>query len=276
MIRHIIQSNGPRSDRGTKCSSGLLYPALAGLLVISSPLLAQSADTPSDAATIQPGDSRFDTPEFEDYQAVYTSSSSKTGGFTLQARKSGDGKKLAMIDIIPMTNYVIVAQRQIDLASHRAEFGSGPFFAWGQEFVVSSSDGTNYSWTRSPIGGGASKQMQGPIANGGYVSEMFSPTLASLMPMPVGAKFQMPEAYPRKGETVSSEFDQYEVLSKETLSLPSGLGCECWKIEKKTWNGMIEHIWVAREAPFVFRRIRDVGGQREFQSDLLAFTQLSL
>ncbi|MEO9469742.1 hypothetical protein [Parasphingorhabdus sp.] len=260
--------------RSTRYCTGLACSILATLSLSQISATAQTPDKSDDAVTIQPGDERFNTPAFDDYQAVYTSSSSKTGGFTLQVRKSGDGKKLAMIDIIPMPNYVIVAQRQIDLKTHRAEFGSGPFFAWGQEFVVSSSNGKNYSWTRTPIGPGAPKQMQGTIANGGYVSEMFSPTLASLMPMSVGTRFQLPEAYPRKGEFVSSEYDSYQVLRKENLSLPSGFSCDCWMIEKKTWNGMTEHIWVSRKAPFVFRRIRDVGGKREFQSDLLAFTQL--
>ncbi len=244
--------------------------ALTALMVVASPTQANPEMGP-----ILPGDGSFDTPEFEDYQAVYTSSSSKTGGFTLQARKTGDGKKLAIIDIIPMANNVIVAQRQIDLETHRAEFGAGPYFAWGQEFVVSGSDGENYSWTRIPIGGGAPTQMQGPIANGGYVSEMFSPTLASLMPMPVGATFQLPDSSPRQDETVSSQFDSYRVVRTETLTLDSGFSCECWMIEKTRGNGAIEHIWVARQAPFVFRRIRDVGGEREFTSDLLAFTELT-
>ena len=226
------------------------------------------------ATTILPGDARFNTPAFDDYQAVYTSSSSKTGGFTLQVRTSGDGRKLSMIDIIPMQEYVIVAQRQIDLRTHRAEFGAGPFFAWGEEFIVSSSDGENYDWTRLPIGPGEPKQMTGEIAHQGYVSEMFSPTLASLMPMDVGAVFKVPEAYPRKGEFVSSELSEFEVLRKEQLETPSGLRCDCWVIEKRSWNGMTEQIWVAREAPFVFRRIRDIGGRREFASDLLDFQTL--
>ncbi|MCG8434100.1 MAG: hypothetical protein MJA83_08730, partial [Gammaproteobacteria bacterium] len=75
---------------------------------------------------------------------------------------------------------------------------------------------------------------------------------------------------------VSSEFDEYEVLSKERLNLGPGLDCECWVIQKKRWgDGSIEQIWVARKAPFVFRRHRDVGGRRDFVSDLLDFRNLA-
>lgn len=271
---HDVQANVPvgRRSRNSGASRAISHTMAAIAMLASSPAL--SGEATADPTTIMPGDARFNTPEFEDYQAMYSSSSSTTGGFTFQARKSGDGKKLAMIDIIPLANYVIVAQRQIDLATHRLEFGAGPYLAWGQEFVVSVSDGTSYSWSRSPIGAGDHKQSAGPIANGGYVSEMFSPTLASLMPMEIGSRFRLPEAYPRADETVTSEFDDYHVLRKERLELPSGFGCECWLIEKKTWNGMTDHIWVSREAPFVFRRIRDIGGKREFTSDLLAYSRL--
>lgn len=261
----------PQIRRGAVLGTALTA-LLSSCVLASSP--AQSEEVPPVSIAILPGDPRFDTPDFDDYQAVYASSSSKTGGFTLQARKSGDGNKLAMIDIIPMANYVIVAQRQIDLVTHRAEFGAGPYFAWGQEFVVSASDGTNYNWSRNPIGAGTQKQSVGSIANGGYISEMFSPTLASLMPMEVGEKFRLPEAYPHGDETVTSEFDEYQILRKEKLDLDSGFSCECWLIEKKMWGGTTEHIWVSREAPFVYRRVRDVGGMREFSSDLLAYTRL--
>ena len=266
-------------ERGSRIASAL--PTVILLVAafgagVGDEVVAQSSSGGSseDVVTILPGDKRFKTPEFDDYEVVYTSRSSKTGGFTLQARKSGDGKKLSIVDIIPMQNNVIVAQRQIDLKSHRAEFSAGPFFAWGTEFVFGQADNRGYNWTRVPIGQGKPKQMVGEIKNSGYISEMFSPTLASLMPMDVGAKFRVPEAYPRKGDFVSSEFDEYKVLRKERLSLPSGLSCDCWVIEKKTWNGSTERIWVSREAPFVFRRIRDFGGRREFTSDALSFRKL--
>ena len=228
----------------------------------------------ADGPAILPGDQRFNLPDFEDYQAVYSSSSSKTGGFTLHVRKSGDGKKLSLTDIIPMMNFVIVAQRQIDLATQRLEFGAGPYFAWGQEFIVSQSDGSGYSWSRNPIGSGDHKEAKGAITHKGYISDMFTPTLAALMPMKVGQNFKLPAAYPRKDETVTSELDSYSVLAKEKLKLSPGLSCECWKIKKKGWSGSTEHIWVSREAPFIFRRIRNVGGKNEFASDLLSYTIL--
>lgn len=241
---------------------------------LAAPGAMAAPEQAEDSRDIRPGDPRFNTPAFEDYQAVYTSSSSKTGGFTLQARKTGDGEKLTLIDIIPMENDVIVAQRVIDLKTHRAIFGAGPYFAWGKEYVVSRSDGDRYAWARTPVEGGDPKMMDGEISNGGYISEMFSPTIASLMPMEVGSKFRVPEAVPWADETVSSEFDEYEILRKERLKLKSGLKCECWVIEKRSRGGMTDRIWVSREAPFVFRRIRDIGGEREFTSDLLSYTSL--
>ncbi len=253
--------------------------ALAVLLGLGGTACASGARAATDsgaaeAPVIMPGDERFDTPDFGDYQAVYTSSSSKTGGFTLHARTSGDGGTLSLVDIIPMQDSVIVAQRNIDLTSHRLLSGAGPYFAWGAEFVVSQATPESYDWARIPIGGGEPARASGPLQHGGYVSEMFSPTLASLMPMAIGSAFRLPSAYPRKGEFVSSELDEYRVLRRERLALEPGLGCHCWVIEKKTWSGTTELIWVAREAPFVFRRHRDVGGRRDFVSDLLAYEKL--
>ena len=245
----------------TACATNAAAPARA----------EQSADQKQASLVISPGDSRFNTPDIPDYEAVYNSSSSKTGAFTLHVRTSGSGEKLTLVDVIPMQDNVIVAQRQIDLATHRADFGAGPFFAWGPEIVVSQSNAETYSWTRVPIGGGAPKQASGEIQHGGYVSDMFSPTIASLMPMAPGAKFQLPEATPRKGEFVSAELSTYEILRRENLDLGDGLNCNCWVISKTNSGGATEEIWVDRKAPYVFRRVRDKGGAREFTSDLLAF-----
>ena len=236
-----------------------------------SPLAASGEDS---VMTVLPGDKRFNTPDFDDFEVVYTSSSSQNGEFTMQARQTGDGKKLTLIDIIPMKENVIVAQRVINLKTHRAEFSAQPYFAWGAEFVVGQSSPQGYDWTRIPIGGGEAKRMTGAVENGGYVDVMFTPTLAALMPMEIGELFRMPEAYPRKGEFVSSEFNEYEVLRQERLDLPSGLSCDCWMIEKRAWNDTVSHYWVAREAPFVFRRIRNVGSRREMVSDALGFRLL--
>lgn len=259
----------------TQKLSALLLRFVVLNLGISASWLCAGADALAQASTtarnILPDDAAFNTPPFDDYEALYSSSSSKTGAFTLQARKAGDGKTLTMIDIIPMAGDVIVAARRIDLATHRAEFTSGPYFAWGAEFVVSQSDGERFNWVRVPVGDGEPVQLSGDAAHGGYVSEMFSPTLASLMPMAPGSLFRLPAAYPRKDGSVSVEFDEYRVLRRETLEFEGVQGCECWVIEKNSWSGMTEQIWVARTAPFVYRRVRDVGGPGEFASDLLAF-----
>lgn len=227
-----------------------------------------------DAPTILPGAAAFSVPTFTDYEARYTSSSSKTGEFTLHVRLSGDGRKMSLIDMIPMENSVIVAQRQIDLTSQRLEFSAGPYFAWGAEFIVSQSDGKTYDWARVPVGGGVPKRAEGAISHQGYVSEMFSPLLASLMPMDEGAQFRLPASYARQGEFVSSELDAYTVLRRERLNTPAGPSCNCWLIEKQNWSGSTERIWVDRKAPFVFRRHRDVGGRRDFVSELTAYRVL--
>ncbi len=246
------------------------HVAIAGLLSFVDVATSHAQD----AKPILPGGSSFTALEFSDYEARYNSSSSKTGEFTLQVRQSGDGKKLAMIDIIPMENMIIVAQRQIDLSSQRLEFSAGPYFAWGPEFIVSTSDDSSYNWTRIPQGGGEPVQMTGEIAHGGYVSEMFSPLLASLMPMEVGEIFELPSSYARQGDFVSSEMDRYEVISRNEMETPSGLTCNCWMIEKTPWSGSVERIWVDVKPPFVFKRHRDVGGPRSFVSELTAYRVL--
>lgn len=228
-----------------------------------------------DIETITPGSSVFSIESIPDYEARYTSSSSKTGEFTLHVRTTGDGEKLSMVDIIPMENMVIVAQRFIDVQTQLLEFYAGPYFAWGPEYIVGKTDGETYDWSRTPIAGGAPKRANGNIAHDGYVSEMFSPLLASLMPRDVGAIFQMPAFYARKGEYVSAEMDVFTITGREALATPSGLSCECWVIDKKTWNGSLERIWVARTAPYVFKRHRDVGGSRSFVSELLSYRPLT-
>lgn len=240
-------------------------------LAILAGAWAGPANSDGDTPVITPGSDEISLPPIEDYEARYTSSFSKTGEFTLQVRKTGDGKTLSLIDIIPGETMMIVSQRQIDLASFGMQFSAGPYFAWGPEYIVAQSNGKTYDWSRTPLGGGDPKRASGAIANGGYMTEMFSPLLASLMPRDVGARFKVPDSYARKGEFVSSELDDYRVMARERLDTPSGLSCHCWVIEKKTWGGSTEHIWVAREAPFVFKRQRDVGGPRSFVSDLTSY-----
>ena len=254
-------------------SRGYLFRVVivGGCLISINTSLSAQDQGQSTAQEIVPGSTLFKVPELRDYEARYNSSFSKTGEFTLQVRVTGDGKKLSMIDIIPGEQVVIVAHRQIDVASQLEDFSAGPNFAWGPEFIVKQSNGKAYDWTRVSVGGGEPKRASGPVANNGSVSEMFSPLLATLMPMDIGNKFRLPAMYARKGEIASSEFDDYEVTGREVLETASGQRCECWVIDKKNWGGSLERIWVAREAPYVFKRHRDVGGQRSFVSELTGF-----
>lgn len=249
----------------------LALKATLAALFLALPLKAEDNPENGSMEIIEPGSEVFKTLTIPDYQARYTSSFSKTGEFTLHVRTSGDGRKLSMVDIIPGEESVIVAQRVIDLESQRLVFSAGPYFAWGPEFIVGQSSGNTYDWARVPIGGGEPKRSSGEIAHSGYASEMFSPLLASLMPRDVGARFQLPNSYARKGETVSSELDTYEVIGREELATPSGLNCDCWVLDKSGWAGGPERIWVSIEAPYVFKRHRDVGGPRSFVSELLSF-----
>lgn len=256
-----------------------LMALTTGMVVLSASCTAQTnAATPKEnfntgtIITILPGDKKFKTPKFSNYETTYNSAMGKNGRFSLQARKSNDGKKLSMIDIIPMKDNVIVAQRVIDLKSHRSVFSAQPYFAWGMEYIVGQNTSEKYDWQRVPIGGGEAIRTQGELANAGGVDVMFSPTLASLMPMDIGTKFRMPEIFPRKGGFVSSELNDYKVLRKEHLELKSGVSCDCWVIEKTSWGGgSTTQFWVSREAPFVFRRHRDVGGKRDSVSDVMSF-----
>lgn len=247
-----------------------LWTIAAILTLLASPV-SGSAENKD---VITPGHDSLALQDIPDYEARYTSSSSKTGEFTLHVRTSGDGKMLSMVDIIPMENMVIVAQRVIDLQTQLHMFSAGPYFAWGPEFIAGHTDGETYSWTRVPLTGGAPKRSSGPIENSGYVSEMFTPLLASLMPRDVGSKFYVPASYARKGETVSSELDEYTVTGRVQLNTPSGLSCNCWVIDKKTWGGSLERIWVDQKAPYVFKRHRDVDGTRAFVSELHYYRML--
>ncbi|MDE1468445.1 hypothetical protein [Aurantiacibacter sp. D1-12] len=227
------------------------------------------------ATPVLPGSEAINVPAFEDYEAVYTSASSKTGFFTLQARTSGDGAMLVLIDIIPMENMVIASQRHIELDSMRQAFGAGPYFAWGPEFVVSRSNTQGYDWTRAPIEGGEPLRAAGPIENGGYLDTMFSPLLAALLPMELGTSVSIPEATAIVGGTVESRMIEYTVVGEEELQLASGISCLCTVLERAAdGSRAAERFWVSREAPFVFRRIRAFGTEQAFTSDLHSFHTL--
>ena len=223
---------------------------------------------------IKPGDERIDAPAFEDFEVKYGSSFSKTGAFTLQVRNVAGGAKTHIMDIIPGNDAVIVAFRMIDAKSQRIEFSAGPYFAWGQEYVVQQVSPEGYDLTRVPIGGGEPVRSTGALPNGGFIADTFSPTIAALMPMEVGAKFRLPLIEPRADQTMANVFADFEVVGKEKLDLESGVSCECWVIETNA-SGMNSRLWVSREAPFFYRWHRDIGGKRDFVSEVLSFEPLN-
>lgn len=253
--------------------------AASAMLTLGTSCTAQVIKPPEDKTsandkimTILPGDKKFKTPDFENYEAIYNSAMGKNGRFSLQARKSGNGKTIFLIDTIPMKDNIIIAQRVMDAKTHKTKFYAGPYFAWGKEYVVRQSTDDSYDLSRVPLGGGEVAHTTGKLVNGGGVDVMFSPTLAALMPMDIGTAFKMPAVYPRKGGLVSSEFDDYRVLRREKLNLDSGVSCDCWVIEKTAWgDGSKTQYWVSREAPFIYRRHRDVGGKRDFVSDVQSY-----
>lgn len=243
-------------------------------LAVSMALMAcAGAARSAEPIDILPGDERFKAPAYEDFEVRYGSTFSKNGEFTLQVRNVAGGTKTHVMDIIPGENAVVVAFRMIDSASQRVEFSAGPYFAWGQEFVVNQASNEGYDAVRIPIGGGEPARMTGELPLGGSIADTFSPTLASLMPMQTGAKFRLPIVEPRKDETFANVFANFEVVGREELILKSGLRCECWVIEGTT-SAMTSRYWVSREAPFFYRWHRDIGGQREFISEALGFRLL--
>lgn len=265
-----------------KFKNTISITTIAAVLTFGTSCTAQVIQTPASETstnatvmTISPGDKKFKMPDFENYEAIYNSAMGKNGRFSLQARKSGNGKTIFLTDTIPMKDNIIIAQRVINAKTHRAEFYAGPYFAWGKEYVVRKNTHDGYGLSRIPLGGGEAIHTAGKLANGGGVDVMFSPTLASLMPMAVGTAFKMPAIYPRKGGLISSEFDDYLVLRTEKLELASGVSCACWVIEKTAWSdGSKTQYWVSREAPFMYRRHRDVGGKRDFVSDVQSYREM--
>lgn len=231
-----------------------------------------SAEPP--VLSITPGSERLKTPEFEPYEAEYGSA---FGRFFNQVRKfSGEGgDKISVLNIIEMPKGVIVDHRIIDAATLRIENFTSPYFAWGKEQVIVRATSNEYSLVRAPIDGGEPIYKTGALDNNGYFDGLgFSPTMAALLPLDVGAKFQMPKDQPTKDGGILSQFSQYEVVGKEHLDLDSGVSCDCWIIQQKAGRGVIHKYWISREAPFLIRRHRDVGGKRDFVSDVISFRPL--
>lgn len=247
-------------------SAGLLIVLIVATLVsgFSQTAVAQEPDA-SAAYT----DLAIDVPDFEPYEVEYASGS---GRFFHQVRPFRlDGvDKISIINIIHMPNGVIVDSRGMDRATLRLDYMMTPYFAWGQEYAVAQFNGPHYEWLRVPLGGGEPTRLSGESEYGGFVGELgFSPSFAALLPLPTGTRFSMPVTQPRADGTVDAVLVTYEIVGRETLRLDSGLGCECWILEGDS-NGSVTRFWVSREAPFVYRRHRDIDGPRDLVSDALS------
>ncbi len=239
---------------------------LIGLLAMIGALNAQTEPVTS---------LKFVTPEFIAYEATYNSTSSLTGEFTLQVRPVPDIQAINLIDIIPTKTGTIVAQRNVDATTYRLQNSAGPYFAWGPEYVTQLMTGNAYDWVRIPLTGGEPVRQQGKLTHGAPVSVMFSPALAALMPMPIDSTFSLPATTPRKSGQVDSELVRYRVLRRETLQTPAGMDCECWVLEQQGPGGSVTLYWIDRQPPFVFRRHRDAGTEREFVSDLQSYREIT-
>lgn len=245
------------------------------LLFFASAILAAGAARAAEPDIIRPGDARIQSPAFEDFEAIYTSRFSKTGKFRLQVRNMADGAKIHAVDIIPGPDAVVVSQRVIDAASQKVEFRATPYFAWGPEFIVQRQyAGDAFHLTRVPIAPGEPISLNGEFEYGGAMSETFSPTLASLMPMESGAEFQLPVSVSYQDGEMANRLAQFKVIGRERIDTPSGRSCDCWVIES-TNGPSVDRNWVAREAPFVFRWHRDIGGETEFAVELEGFTLIT-
>lgn len=238
------------------------------------------ASAPSGAHALQVADARsfaelrIDMPDFDGYEVEYTS---QGGRFFHQVRKyqMEGADKVNILNIIHMSNGVIVDSRGMDRSTLELEYMMTPYFAWGQEYVVAQYQGRQYDWVRVPIGGGEPARLVGASEQGPVVDDLgFSPVFASLLPLPHGARFSIPHAQPTREGTIRSALVSYEVVGQERLELESGLSCECWVLEQTSNAGGVTRFWVSRDAPFVFRRHRDIGGSRDFVSDALSFRSL--
>lgn len=211
-------------------------------------------------------------PEFESYEVEYTSQS---GRFFHQVRPyQRDGAdKVSVLNIIHMPDGVIVDSRGMDRKTLRLEYMMSPYFAWGLEYAVAQFSERGFEWLRIPLGGGEATRLTGESEHGGFVDELgFSPVFAAVLPLPTGTRFTLPHAQPQQDGTVRSSLATYEVVGMERIELESGLSCQCWVLEQTSQGGSITRFWVSRDAPFIYRRHRDIGGQRDFVSDARSFS----
>lgn len=241
--------------------------ALVGLMVGASADRAGAQESEVIPLTAD----RFDLPDFTGYEVEYGSA---FGRFFNQVRpfELNGVRKVSVLNIIDMPTGVIVDSKVIDGATLRLEHMASPFFAWAQEYAVGSANADGFEWIRIPIEGGEPLRSTGVASHGGVVDDLgFSPTLASLMPQPLGSSFRLPALQARRDGTMGETLLEYRVLRRERLWLDSGVTCECWVLEQEDSAGGIHHFWISREAPFLIKRHRDVGGERDFVSEVISF-----
>ncbi len=224
-----------------------------------------------DSLIILPGDARLDPVDFSPYEVEYRSA---FGRFFNQVRQFtlDSVDKISVVNLIASPSAVIVDHRIIDAHSMALEGFYSPYFAWGEEFLAARTDTSGYDWTRIPLRGGEPVRMTGVFEHRGMFDDLgFSPTYAALLPLPVGTIFYIPKMQPRRDGSVVTALVEHEVVGRETLSFGAGRSCECWVIEERAANGSISRLWVTREAPFFIKRHRDIGGRRDFISDIVSF-----
>jgi len=254
-----------------KTTIAWIVGALASVAVSSTTL---ATDPAPEIDTILPGDARLSLPDFDAYEVEYTSA---FGRFINQVRpfQSDDGAKISVINLIHMPQGVIVDHRTIDRASLRMETFISPYFAWGQEHVTGRMDANGYDWVRTPLDGSEIIRIRGEWDTQGVFDGLgFSPTFAAFMPMEVGTRFQIPRDQARADGTLNAVMIEMEIIGREVLQLESGVRCECWVIEETDTQGATHRYWIGREAPFLFRRHRDIGGPRDFVSEVLSYRPL--
>lgn len=235
--------------------------ALLLLAIIVPPISAQDP-SPVSELTIE-------IPDFQPYEAEYGSAFGRF--FNRAWPYVRDGRsKLSVVNTITTPNGIIVDSRSFDRTTLQIDYMMSPYFAWAEEYVVALFGESGFQWTRIPIGGGDPITLRGESDAGPFVDDLgFSPAFAGLLPLPVGRRFTMPVPRPIADGTVGSRLLEFEVVGTASLELSSGFSCECTVLEQTGPGDSVTRFWVSREPPFVYRRHRDIGGPRDFVSELL-------
>lgn len=226
---------------------------------------------PQAPLTILPGDGRLKVPDFAPYEVEYTSA---FGRFFNEVRAFDlEGTpKISVLNLIDTPNSVIVDHSIIDRGTLRQESGMTPLFAWGPEFLVYRATAEAYDLVRVPLAGGAPIHKTGALARAGFFEGLgFSPTLAAFLPLPSGTRFRIPRMQPRPDGSVDVVLVNMAVVGTESITTPAGVSCACTIVEETAEGGPTHRYWVSREAPFLFKRHRDIGGARDFVSEVLTF-----